>query len=39
MEEFLRRLLPAGVILDVEKSVDLSWVMADRGQMEQVLMK
>jgi PAS domain S-box-containing protein len=38
MEEFLKRLLPAGVTLEVQSSDDLSWVMADRSQMEQVVM-
>jgi CheY-like chemotaxis protein len=38
MQEFLKRLLPAGVMLEVEVADDLSWVMADRSQMEQVIM-
>lgn len=38
MEVFLKRLLPAGVTLEVQSSDDLSWVMADRSQMEQVIM-
>lgn len=38
MEEFLKQLLPAGVSLEVEAADDLGWVMADRSQMEQVVM-
>jgi PAS domain S-box-containing protein len=38
MEDFLKQLLPAGVTLEVQSSDDLSWVMADRSQMEQVIM-
>jgi two-component system cell cycle sensor histidine kinase/response regulator CckA len=38
MQDFLKRLLPPGVELEVTASDNLGWVMADRGQMEQVLM-
>jgi PAS domain S-box-containing protein len=38
MENFLKRLLPAGVMLEVQAADDLAWVMADRSQMEQVVM-
>ena len=38
LEAFLKRLLPPGMELEVQVSEDLDWIMADRGQMEQVLM-
>jgi len=38
MQVFLQRLLPAGVSLETETTHASTWVMADRAQMEQVIM-